>query len=87
MEWWVRHYFALFSIYSSRHPSGYDLLLLALAPMGNEDNLKKEDDLYEYLEVMLSEYGKTMANFVALARDNENTKKSFARRLRPTLVG
>lgn len=73
----------LFAMYPSGHPSGYDLLLLALLPTGDKERLH----LCEHLEFVLLVYRKKMANVVADVGENENKDKAVARLITSNSMG
>lgn len=57
-----------------------------MAPMCDEDNYGAEEH-FEYVSIVPSVYGKTMAKFVATVGDNKYTNNAFYRRFGPSLVG
>lgn len=63
------HYVSVFASIPSDDPSGYGSLLLAPAQMGDEDNTIK-DDLYAYMEFVLSVYDNTMSKIDSFVEDN-----------------
>lgn len=80
------HYVSVFASFPAVNACGYESVLLALAPMGEEDS-HTADEHYSFLKFVLSVYGKTIENVVALVGDNENTNRAFGRRVGPTFVG
>lgn len=54
--------------------------MLALAPMGDEDNLTGEEHC-AFLQFVLSIYDRNIEFLVAMTGDNENTKHALPRRI------
>lgn len=80
------HYNAVFATFPSQNDFGYDIFLLACSPMENEESLNA-DEHFEFLSFVLSVFGKSMDNVVAVTGDNCNTNKFMVRRTGPTFVG
>ena len=80
------HFVSMFATFPSADSIGYSRLLLALAPINDEESLNA-DAHYEYLEFVLDLYGKQMSNIVALIGDNCSTNVAFARTVGVPLIG
>lgn len=80
------HYVGVFATYPSAKPCGFDSVLLAFAPMGDEDSQNAYEH-FEFLEFVLGVYDKSFKNVAALIGDNCNTNRAFSRRVGPVFVG
>lgn len=80
------HFTGTFATSSSKSAVQYDNTFLGLSPMENEttQNLKEQ---FEYLEFVLSMYGREMRNLADLVGDNNSTNRAFARMVGPIFVG
>lgn len=77
---------SIFSTFPVRNSLGYDKVLLALSPMGNEESLDANEN-FQFLVLLLSLFGKSMTNVVAVIRDNCSTNRCRSRRIGPIFVG
>lgn len=79
------HDVAIFAIYSSKQPSAYDSVLLALSSRGEEDSQNAMEH-FEFVQLVLSVSGKSWENVAALVGDNCSTNKALARRVEALFV-
>lgn len=80
------HFVAIYATFPKANDSGFEEVLLGLSPMENEES-QDANEHYDFVKFVLSVFGKTMDNVVALIGDNTSTNKAFARCLGPFFVG
>lgn len=72
------HYVALFATYPFDNVEGYESVLLAFSPMGDEKSLDAAEH-YKFIKKTLELFKKSLDNVVAFIADNCSTNKSAAR--------
>ena len=58
------HFVGVMASYPGKH-EGYETALLGFSPIGDQTG-QSASDMYEYISFVLSQYGKTMNNVVAI---------------------
>lgn len=80
------HYVSVFASIPADTPIGYRNVLLAMSPLENEDT-QSTDEHYNFIEFVLSVFGKCWNNVVALCGDNCATNKALSRKAGCGFVG
>lgn len=81
------HYVSIFATYPYSCPLGYSKILLAMSPLGAEDNFSADAhyDLIKFVVTIV--FGKSMECIVAIIGDNCNTNRALGRHFNAHFVG
>ena len=80
------HFVGVFAIYPAANTQGYDSALLAFSPLFSETSFTANDH-YQFLEWVLSVYGKTMSDVIAIIGDNAEVNKALSNSCEKPLIG
>ena len=80
------HFVGVFAIYPAANTQGYDSALLAFSPLFSETSFTANDH-YQFLEWVLSVYGKTMSDVIAIIGDNAEVNKALSNLCEKPLIG
>ena len=80
------HFVGVFAIYPAANTQGYDSALLAFSPLFSETRFTANDH-YQFLEWVLSVYGKTMSDVIAIIGDNAEVNKALSNLCEKPLIG
>jgi len=80
------HFVAVYATYSSESELGYNSVLLAFSPFEDESSQDAIHHL-DFTKWVLSNYGKSFANVIALIGDNCATNRRFATLAKTNFVG
>ena len=80
------HYLSIFATWGSNEETGYEVALLGLSPLENEETLSAVEH-ENYITYVLNLFGKSAENVACVIADNNNTNKAVADAMGASFIG